>query len=177
MFIIFGLGNPGSKYQLNRHNLGFLFIDYLTSKYSHNPGYKASLSSLSCKVTITDKDVILVKPQTFMNLSGQSVLGFKSFYKIDNTEIIVVHDEIDLKFKQLKAKIGGGNAGHNGLKDISNKIGNDYHRIRIGVDHPRNLGLSQDVHNYVLGNFNKEEQEELMFILGAAEDMLLELIS
>ena len=177
MFLIFGLGNPGPTYQLNRHNVGFLFIDYLTHKYSQNPSFKASLSSLYTKITIGDHDVVLVKPQTFMNLSGQAAIGFKNFYKIDNNEIIVVHDEIDLKFKQLKPKNGGGSAGHNGLKDISNKIGNDYHRLRIGVDHPRNLGLAQEVHNYVLCNFSKEEQEEIMFIFGDAEDMLLGILN
>ena len=177
MFIIFGLGNPGQKYQNNRHNIGFLFIDYLFNKYSNNTSFKSKHSSYFDKVKIDGIDVVLVKPQTYMNNSGSSANAFKRFFKVDINQIFVVHDEIDLKFDQVKLKNAGGNAGHNGLKDITNKIGNDYWRLRIGVDHPRNLGLSQQVSNYVLEDFKNSEQECFNDIFNKSENLLLNKLS
>ena len=177
MFIIFGLGNPGQKYQNNRHNIGFLFIDYLFNKYSNNISFKSKYSSYFDKVQINGTDVVLVKPQTYMNNSGSSATAFKRFFKVDLNKIFVVHDEIDLKFDQVKLKNAGGNAGHNGLKDITNKIGNDYWRLRIGVDHPRNLGLSQQVSNYVLEDFKNSEQECFENIFYKSEDLLINKLS
>jgi len=173
MFIIFGLGNPGQKYNNNRHNIGFLFIDYLFNKYSNNISFKSKYSSCYDKTQINGSDIVLVKPQTYMNNSGSSATAFKRFFKVDLNKIFVVHDEIDLKFDQVKLKNAGGNAGHNGLKDITNKIGNDYWRLRIGVDHPRNLGLSQQVSNYVLEDFKNSEQECFENIFHKSEDLLL----
>lgn len=176
MFIIFGLGNPGQKYHNNRHNIGFLFIDYLFNKYSNNISFKSKYSSFFDKIQINGIDVVLVKPQTYMNNSGSSATAFKSFFKVELNNIFVVHDEIDLKFDQVKLKNSGGNAGHNGLKDITSKIGNEYWRIRIGVDHPRNLGLSQQVSNYVLEDFKISEQENFQEIFKRSEDLLLQKI-
>ena len=113
-----------------------------------------------------------------MNNSGSSATAFKKdFFKVDLKKDFVVHDEIDLKFEQVKLKNAGGNAGHNGLKDITNKIGNDYWRIRIGVDHPRNLGLSQQVSNYVLEDFKSSEQDCFQGIFHKSENLLLNKLS
>lgn len=172
MLLIVGLGNPGSSYQNNRHNVGFLFIDYLLEKYKETikiSKFKAD----AAKFTIDKNEVLLLKPQTFMNNSGLSVIGFKNFFKIDNNNIFVVHDELDIPFGRIKYKKAGGDAGHNGLKDITARISSDYKRIRVGIDHPRNIGLSQNVSNYVLNDFNNNERESLESIFVEVEKLIL----
>ena len=151
MKLIVGLGNPGKEYELNRHNVGFLAVDYLIDKFS------ASKVSSKFKGDLYKSDEYLfLKPNTFMNLSGESVVLVKNFYKIDNKDIIVIHDDIDLKLGALRFKRGGSSGGHNGLKSIDSYIGNDYYRIRIGVGRPQK---KEEVVNYVLSNFSKEELE------------------
>jgi peptidyl-tRNA hydrolase, PTH1 family len=172
MFVVIGLGNPGKQYQYHRHNIGFLCLDYLGSKYGNSTTFKASGLAQITKATINDHAVILAKPQTFMNLSGQAVMELKQFYKVSNHEVLVIHDDIDLKFGEVRHKFDGGSAGHNGLKDISEAIASDYHRIRIGIDHPRRLGLAHDVSNYVLSDFDAEEQAGLAEIFGQCEERL-----
>jgi PTH1 family peptidyl-tRNA hydrolase len=150
MYLIAGLGNPGDKYIKTRHNIGFLVIDEITKNLSttsiNNPNFQA----------LTQKYLsnIYVKPQTFMNLSGESILNIAEYYNIPNENIIIIHDDIDLSFGTVKFKIGGGHGGHNGLRSIDSHIGKDYIRIRIGVGKPNN---KVDVANYVLSNFAKEE--------------------
>jgi len=151
MKLIVGLGNPGKKYEKNRHNVGFLAVDYLIQKRNArkiNSSFKGDLYKTS--------DFLLLKPSTFMNLSGESVVLVKNYYKIDNEDIIVIHDDIDLKLGALKFKRGGGHGGHNGLKSIDKHIGNDYYRIRIGVGRPKS---KEEVIDFVLSDFKEEELE------------------
>jgi PTH1 family peptidyl-tRNA hydrolase len=148
MKLIVGLGNPGKKYELNRHNVGFMAVDYLIDEFNANKAgnFKGELFKF--------KDFLFLKPSTFMNLSGESVVLVKNFYKLDNENIIVIHDDLDLKLGALKFKRGGSSGGHNGLKSIDKYIGNDYYRIRIGIGRPQR---KEEVINYVLGNFSEEE--------------------
>jgi len=151
MKLIIGLGNPGKKYELNRHNIGFLAIDYLVDTF------KASKISSKFKGELfKSNEFLFLKPTTFMNLSGESVRLVKDFYKIPNEEIIVIHDDIDLKVGALRFKKGGSSGGHNGLKSIDKHIGNDYYRVRIGVGRPER---KEEVVNYVLSDFNNDELE------------------
>ena len=152
MLVLVGLGNPETKYSMNRHNIGFMTIDSISKKYSFSP-FKSKFQAHITKKQLSDKTVLLVKPQTFMNLSGQSLNQIKNFYKIENNNFID-HDDLDLKIGDARTKIGGGSGGHNGLKSIDSHIGNDYIRIRIGIDHPGNKDL---VNKYVLSDFNNTD--------------------
>lgn len=156
-FLIVGLGNPGQRYQLNRHNVGFTIIDALSE--AHNfPDFSEKFNAL-----VSQKDidgigrVILLKPQTFMNLSGKSVSAICQFYKIPMDQVYVIHDDIDLQPGQIRMKKGGGHGGHNGLKSVDACSGQQYWRIRIGVGRP--LNPLEDVSSYVLGNFTKEDMD------------------
>ncbi|MBL6621134.1 MAG: aminoacyl-tRNA hydrolase [Rickettsiales bacterium] len=165
MFLIVGLGNPGDEYKNNRHNIGFKFIDYLLES-SSNTKIQKKFNAIIAKIVLNDREVILLKPQNYMNNSGLAVKEASHFFKIKSENIIVIHDELDLKFNEIKTKFSGGSAGHNGLKDIDKHIGNNYHRIRIGIDHPRNLENSNiEVANYVLQNFNLNESKLIEDIL------------
>jgi len=149
--LVVGLGNPGKKYELNRHNIGFLALDYLIDEF------KASKISSKFKGELfKEGEYLFLKPNTFMNLSGESVVLVKDFYKIPNENIIVIHDDIDLKLGALRFKRGGSSGGHNGLKSIDKYIGNDYYRIRVGVGRPES---KDEVVNYVLSDFSKSELE------------------
>ncbi|MCH2037900.1 MAG: aminoacyl-tRNA hydrolase, partial [Rickettsiales bacterium] len=157
MKLLVGLGNPGDKYRNTRHNIGFKIIDAFGSKHDFSSP-KAKFHGLISEGMVGHHKVITLKPQTFMNRSGVSVSELAGFYKIAPEDIIVVHDEIDLQFARVKAKQGGGNAGHNGLKDISARIGPDYYRFRFGVGHP---GDRNKVASYVLKDFTKDEHQQL----------------
>ena len=154
MFLICGLGNPGKKYFKTRHNIGFVLIEKLISNYNFVNIKKDKKKELY-KGYIGKKKCILIKPLTFMNLSGSVVLETLNFYKIKNSNLYVIHDDLDLKTAKIKIKIGGGNGGHNGLESIDNYIGKKYNRIRIGIDHPGNKDL---VTSYVLSKFSKIEE-------------------
>ena len=154
MFLICGLGNPGKKYFKTRHNIGFVLIEKLISNYNFVNVKKDKKKELY-KGCIGKKKCILIKPLTFMNLSGSVVLEILNFYKIKNSNLYVIHDDLDLKTAKIKIKIGGGSGGHNGLESIDNYIGKQYHRIRIGIDHPGNKNL---VSRYVLNKFSKIEK-------------------
>ena len=149
MKLIVGLGNPGKKYEKNRHNVGFLAIDYLIDKFQ-----ASKISSKFKGDLFKSGEYLFLKPTTFMNLSGESVKLVKDFYKLNNDDIIVIHDDIDLKLGALKFKKGGSSGGHNGLKSIDAHIGNDYWRIRIGVGRPER---KEEVVNYVLSDFSEDE--------------------
>jgi len=149
--LIVGLGNPGKKYEFNRHNIGFLAVDYLIDEFR-----ASKISSKFKGELFKSEDFLFLKPNTFMNLSGESVVLVKEFYKISNENIIVIHDDIDLKLGALKFKIGGGSGGHNGLKSIDAHIGNDYYRVRVGVGRPER---KEEVINHVLSDFKKDEFE------------------
>ena len=151
MKLIIGLGNPGKKYELNRHNVGFLCIDYLIDEFNArkiNSTFKGEFFKSS--------EYLFLKPTTFMNLSGESAVLVKNYYKIENENIIVIHDDIDLKLGALRFKRGGSAGGHNGLKSLDQYIGNDYYRVRIGVGRPEN---KEEVVKYVLSDFSKDEFE------------------
>tara|TARA_B110000046_G_C12959796_1_gene383982 strand:+ start:794 stop:1354 length:561 start_codon:yes stop_codon:yes gene_type:complete len=150
MYLIAGLGNPGDQYKNTRHNIGFLVIHKITKSLLtssiNNPYFQAIVQK-----NISD---LYVKPQTFMNASGESILSIVEYYNIPNKDIIVIHDDLDLPFGTVKFKIDGGHGGHNGLRSIDSHIGKDYIRIRIGIGKPND---KTDVSNYVLSNFSKVE--------------------
>lgn len=154
MKLLVGLGNPGQKYDRNRHNIGFLAVDEIAGAHGFAP-WRSRFKGLTAEGLIDGQKCLLLKPQTYMNLSGEAVREAVQFYKIDNADITVLHDEIDLPPAKLKIKTDGGNAGHNGLKSISQHIGNDYVRLRMGVGRPMN---KQQVATYVLKDFSKEDE-------------------
>lgn len=157
--LIVGLGNPGLEYEQTRHNAGFWLVDNLANASNVRLARETRYQALAGKTRIKDQEVWLLEPQTFMNRSGQSVCALANFYKISAAEILVVHDELDLAPGVAKLKLGGSSGGHNGLKDITAALGSqDYWRLRIGIGHPRELGLQQPVVDYVLHRPRKEEQ-------------------
>lgn len=159
MKLLVGLGNTGTKFLLNRHNIGFILIDNILNNYCLN-NFKQKGKSLLTIGIIGGLKIMLLKPNTFMNNSGESVSEIKEFYNIDNNDIFVFHDEIDLSFSLTKIKNGGGNNGHNGLKSIDKLIGKDYHRIRFGVGRPllrNNENKNDIVSKWVLSNFTNRE--------------------
>ncbi|RUM57107.1 MAG: aminoacyl-tRNA hydrolase [Nautilia sp.] len=168
MTLIVGLGNIGNEYENTRHNIGFIAIDKILSSLDYTSINKATFKGELFK----SGDYIFLKPSTYMNLSGESVSAVKNFYKIENDNIIVIHDDLDLKLGTLKFKKGGGNAGHNGLKSIDKHIGNDYHRIRIGIGRPQNKEIP--IIDYVLGKFKKEELGKLEPVLENVEKAIFD---
>ena len=157
MYLFVGLGNPGSKYENNRHNVGFMFIDHLAKKLEA-PQFSEKFDSLHCRTEIAGKRVFLQKPQTFMNKSGVAVSKLANFYKIPVENIFVIYDELDLEFAKIKIKQAGGHGGHNGVKSIDSLNGKNYWRIRFGIDHP---GRKEMVNSHVLSDFPKNELEDL----------------
>ena len=153
MFLICGLGNPGKEYIDTRHNVGFNLVDKLKSFYNFIP-FKKEKKKEIFKGVIDYNTCLLMKPLTFMNLSGQQIREVMSFYKIQKNKIYVIHDDLDLELGKVKLKFGGGNGGHNGLSNIDDMIGNNYNRIRIGINHPGSKDL---VSNYVLNKFTNDE--------------------
>ena len=158
-----GLGNPGEKHKNNRHNVGFMALDCLSSFHKFGRSRTKFLGRTSMG-SIEDRKLISFKPQTFMNESGRAVREASNFYKIAPERIIVFHDELDLPFGEVRVKKGGSDAGHNGLKSIDENIGKDYYRIRIGISHP---GDKDKVTNHVLGDLSKEDNEALDKILSS----------
>jgi PTH1 family peptidyl-tRNA hydrolase len=159
--IIFGLGNPGKDYNLTRHNVGFLCLDTFVKQSDEMADWiqKKDLKALVSTGRLGDKQVIAMKPTTFMNLSGEAVQAVANFYNIVPTDIVVIHDELDIDFGQIRLRTGGSSAGHNGIKSVSQHITEDYGRIRIGVGpkHPARI-KSED---FVLQRFSAEEKEQL----------------
>ena len=158
MHLIVGLGNIGEKYQLTRHNIGFMVIDEITKNLSTSNIQKSNFHSTLEKSAYD----LYSKPTTYMNNSGMAVQAIKEYYKLEIEDIIVIHDDIDLPFGTVKFKIGGGHGGHNGLRSIDAHIGKEYIRVRIGVGKPQDKA---DVANYVLNNFSKEELNKLPDII------------
>jgi PTH1 family peptidyl-tRNA hydrolase len=173
MHLLVGLGNVGREYDSTRHNFGFLLLDQIIKDY----GLKAQSSKFKSEVfsgEINEKKIVALKPQTFMNLSGAAVLAAASFYKIEPKNILVLHDDLDLNLAKIKVKIGGGNAGHNGLKSIDAAIGKDYMRLRLGISRPENSEF--ETANYVLGKFNKSELEIVQKTNEKISDLIGELL-
>ena len=156
--LIVGLGNPGPQYEATRHNAGFWLVDQLADRYHANFTLETGFSGQVAKTKTIDGNLYFLKPMTYMNRSGQSVRALAQFYKIGVEEILVLHDELDLLPGQVKLKKGGGHAGHNGLRDIQAQMGSpDFLRMRIGIGHPRTMGLAQQVADYVLHAPRKED--------------------
>jgi len=153
MRLLVGLGNPGARYARNRHNIGFMAIEAIARRYSA-AGSRNRFKGELAEVSLGGERVLLLKPQTFMNASGEAVGEVARFFKLFLSDIIVIHDEIDLRPGKLRVKQGGGSAGHNGLRSIDALLGPDYWRVRIGVGHP---GIKELVQPYVLQNFSGEE--------------------
>ncbi len=157
MKVLVGLGNPGQKYEGNRHNVGFMAIDAIADRYNAGP-WRKRFQGLAAEVDIDRVRYLLLKPATYMNESGRAVGEAIRFYKMSPADVIVLHDEIDLEPGKLRVKFGGGHAGHNGLRSISAHIGNDYQRVRIGVGHP---GSREAVVHYVLQDFARADRSWL----------------
>ena len=162
LVLIVGLGNPGNEYKNTRHNVGFMAIDYLAPA---DVVWKKEKNALTARTEIDDTNVILVKPQTFMNNSGEAVGPLMAFYKIPLENLVVIHDDMDLKVGTMREKIGGGSAGHNGIKSIDNAVGKDYRRIRIGVGHPRDFESPIDPADWVLGKFDSEQLKQIKSVI------------
>lgn len=161
MKLFVGLGNPGAKYEKNRHNIGFMAMDQIASDHNFAP-WRAKFQGKVSEGRLGREKVILLKPETFMNLSGQSVGEAMRFFKITPDDITVFHDELDLAPGKCRVKTGGGHAGHNGLRSLHQHIGEAYHRVRLGIGHP---GHKDRVAAYVLNDFAKAEQEWLDDVL------------
>ncbi len=180
MRLIVGLGNPGARYARNRHNVGFMAVEAIARRHGF-PVFRGRFKGELSEGTIAGERRLLLRPQTFMNASGESVLAAMSFYKIAPGDIVVIHDELDLRPGKVRVKRGGGSAGHNGLRSIDAMIGADYWRVRIGIGHP---GIKELVHPYVLQNFPPEEMrfteklvdavaETMPLLLGSAPDAFM----
>ncbi len=158
-WLLVGLGNPGEKYTRNRHNIGFLAADEIAKEYGFS-AFKPQFQGLIAQGIIEGQKGYILKPQTYMNLSGQSVLAACQFYKIPLERVCVIHDDIDLEPGKIKLKQGGGHGGHNGLRDIDARLGKNYWRLRVGVGHP---GHRDAVSGYVLKDFPKAEEKGWVF--------------
>jgi PTH1 family peptidyl-tRNA hydrolase len=165
MQIWVGLGNPGTQYALHRHNVGFMAVDLIAEAHGFAPWSK-KFRSLVAEGRVGRHKVLLVKPQTFMNDSGDAVQQALRFYKLDNEALTVFHDELDLAPFKVKVRVGGGLAGHNGLRSIDASLGPEFRRVRIGIGHP-GPGRKDLVTPYVLGNYAKAEMEPLSDMLAA----------
>ena len=171
MKLLVGLGNPGSQYEGNRHNIGFMALDAIARAHGITQ-FRSKHNGLLAEGTVGGEKVILLKPQTFMNNSGNSVQQVAQFYKIPPADIIVLYDELDLAAGKVRVKVGGGNGGHNGLRSIDPQIGLDYKRVRLGIGHPG----KEFVTHHVLGDFAKADRdwlEPLLDAVGRHIDMLI----
>ena len=160
MVLIVGLGNIGEEYAKTRHNVGFMFVDMVQKEYGF-PEFREKGNYFFSKLRVDGVDVVLMKPTTYMNNSGEAVLAFSSYNKVKPEDIVVVHDDLDLKAGKLKIKRGGGSGGHNGIKSVDKCIGAEYWRVRVGIEHPRDVAPQMDVASYVLGRFSAEQMEKV----------------
>jgi PTH1 family peptidyl-tRNA hydrolase len=173
MFLIVGLGNPGKKYSLSRHNVGFMVIDEIAKRHEIDVK-KRGFNSLYCESIIDQKKIILLKPQTFMNASGRAVYAAVNFYKISTSDVLVVHDEIDLPTGAMQVKFGGGSAGHKGIDSVIGHLGgSDFIRIRIGVGRPTQ---KPEVVNHVLSEFEHGEIKIIKVMVEKAAEAVIETI-
>ncbi len=166
MRLFVGLGNPGAKYAGNRHNIGFMALDRIAADHGAGP-WRAKFQGALAEVTPGDEKLLLLKPETFMNLSGQSVAEAMRFYKLTPADIVVFHDELDLAPGKCRVKDGGGHAGHNGLRSLHQHLGEGYRRVRLGIGHP---GHKDRVAQYVLQDFAKAEAGWLADLLAGISD-------
>lgn len=166
MRVIAGLGNPGSQYAGNRHNIGFMAVDAIHRRHGFS-GWSRKFKAEIAEGEIGGERVMLIKPQTFMNLSGEAVGEAMRFYKLKPEDIVVLYDELDLPPGKVRVKLGGGHGGHNGIKSLDAHCGKEYRRVRLGIGHP---GSKEAVHNHVLGDFAKADRVWLEPLLDAVAD-------
>jgi len=164
---IVGLGNPGSEYERTRHNAGFWFVERLAERFGGSFRREAKFHGEMARVRIGGHDVLLLKPSTFMNRSGQAVQALTAFYKIAAVDVLIAHDELDLPCGSVRLKLGGGHGGHNGLRDIHRALGDGYRRLRIGIGHPGDKAL---VLNYVLGRPGRDDETKIHDAIDQAAD-------
>ena len=161
-----GLGNPGAKYSQNRHNIGFMALEHIAADHGFSP-WRSKFQGQICEGVLGGQKVILLKPETYMNRSGQSVGEAMRFFKLTAQDVTVFHDELDLAPSKLRLKSTGGHAGHNGLRSLHDHIGEAYHRVRLGIGHP---GHKDRVATYVLSDFSKADQSWLELMLRGISD-------
>ncbi len=174
MYLIIGLGNPGSRYKHTRHNIGFMVLEKIAVRWEVELKQK-SFNALWNRGKIAGKNVLLAMPQTYMNLSGNAVRELLAYFKIDKSNLIVIHDDLDLSFGTIRLKHGGGDAGHKGLKSITTCLGSaDYMRVRIGIGKPSDKSRVED---YVLERFGSEESVTLEQIIQSASEAAAEIVT
>jgi PTH1 family peptidyl-tRNA hydrolase len=166
MLLLVGLGNPGSRYAGNRHNIGFRVVDTIAKRHGFGP-WRRRFQGVAAEGPLAGERTLLLLPGTYMNESGRAVADAAHFYRLGLADIVVFHDEIDLAPAKVRVKTGGGIAGHNGLRSVTEHIGNDYRRVRIGVGHP---GVKEMVHAYVLNDFAKDERSWVEALCGLVAD-------
>ncbi len=173
MKLVIGLGNPDIRYRRTRHNIGFRVADYLASELGFsidNKKFNSFYTKISHINSTIEDDLILLKPQTYMNLSGKAVISVVNFFNIENKDILVIHDDLELEFSKYRFKDGGGLAGHNGLRSIASFIGKDFKRLRVGISRPKtNISIS----DYVLSNFSEDEEIQFEDYLGELSKSIL----
>lgn len=173
MYVVLGLGNPGSRYRFTRHNIGFMVLEEIAARWKVDLKQK-SFNALWNRGKIADKEVLLAMPQTYMNLSGNAARDLTAYFKVNVSNLIVIHDDLDLRFGSVRLKNGGGNAGHKGLKSIAECLGStDFMRIRMGIDKPADKSRTE---GYVLEKFRAEEAESLPTIIKLAADVTTEIV-
>lgn len=171
MILIVGLGNPGKQYEQTRHNIGFDVIDYMANKYSIDVN-REKFKGICGEGFIENKKVILLKPLTYMNLSGESIRELANFYKLEDDEIIVVYDDISLDIGRLRIREKGSAGGHNGIKSIIQNLGGDkFPRVKVGVGQPKD-----NLVNHVLGKFSKEDREHIEKVIPVVSDAIVEIV-
>jgi len=173
MLLFVGLGNPGERYVANRHNIGFMAVQAIAKRHNIAP-WRRRFQGVAVEGVIAGEKILLLLPGTYMNESGRAVAEAAHFYKLEAGQVVVFHDEVELPPGKVRLKLGGGNAGHNGLRSISEHIGNDYHRVRFGVGHPGDKNLME---HYVLQDFAKSERpwvEALCEIVADNAGLLIE---
>ena len=166
MLLLVGLGNPGPKYERNRHNIGFMAVDEIVRRHGFQPG-RARFQAIVSDGNLSGRKVLAMKPTTFMNESGRAVGEAVRFFKLSLDQVVVIHDELDLAFGKVRAKRGGGHAGNNGIRSISQHLGPDFWRIRVGIGHP---GEKSRVHGHVLSDFAKADAPMVEKIIDAIAD-------
>ena len=166
MIVFVGLGNPGSKFARNRHNIGFLAVDEIARRHGF-PSWRRRFQGETSEGTLGSTRVTLLKPTTYMNDSGRAVQEATNFFKLGASDVTVFQDELELPPAKLRVKVGGGIAGHNGLRSITSHIGNEYRRVRLGIGHP---GVKELVHGYVLSDFSKDEGAWVVALCEAIAD-------
>jgi PTH1 family peptidyl-tRNA hydrolase len=171
--LVVGLGNPGPGYQNNRHNIGQIVVDELAKKFGSSFRSHKSGSMVAEYKMVGGSKIVLAKSTSFMNLSGNPVSKLLKFYSLDPTRLVVIHDELDIDFTDIRVKFDGGHAGHNGLRDISAKVGTNYHRIRFGIGRPPG---QMPVADYVLKDFSASERKDLAALIDEACEKVAQLI-